>query len=108
VALLAHASWHLQDLHRLYCMLMCCLLLSRDAVPPDITGQLSVSPASIIVKSNAQVTFTMKFTTALQVTAGTVKLFTCTAAGDPQQYLADMRGDSASSVCSTSLALQGP
>jgi hypothetical protein len=51
----------------------------------------------------------MKFTAALPVTAGTVKLFTCSAAGDPQQYLADIQADSAasSSSISANLALQG-
>jgi hypothetical protein len=62
------------------------------------------------VKSAAQIIFTMKFHTALPVTAGTVKLYTCTAAGKPLQHLAEMymQGDSAGSMYSASLALQDP
>jgi hypothetical protein len=51
----------------------------------------------------------LKFSTILSATAGTVKLFTCSAAGDPQQYIADMQPkETGGSSYSASLALQGP
>jgi hypothetical protein len=74
-----------------------------------MSGYLSVSPASVIVMSAVKVDFTMKFNASLLATAGPSKLFTCSAAGDPLQYLSDMQLAAAGgSTYSASLALQGP
>jgi hypothetical protein len=74
-----------------------------------LTGKLLVTPASIIVKSQVQVDFIMKFNASLSATAGPVKLFTCSATDDPLQYLSVMQTAAASANSySASLAMQGP
>lgn len=79
------------------------------AGPEDLTGELSVTPASIIVKSEAQIKLTVKLNASLSAAAGAVKLYTCSAAGDPLQYLSDMQPTATGgSTYSASLALQGP
>jgi hypothetical protein len=74
-----------------------------------VSGALSVTPTNIIAESEVQINFTMKFNSTLSAKAGPVKLFTCSAAGDPLQYLTDMLpAATAGSTYLASLALQGP
>uniref|UniRef100_A0A383WDU4 Tyrosine-protein kinase ephrin type A/B receptor-like domain-containing protein n=1 Tax=Tetradesmus obliquus TaxID=3088 RepID=A0A383WDU4_TETOB len=74
----------------------------------DITGVLSIALSSVIVKSKAQIVFSMRFNASLSAAAGPVKLFSCSAAGDPLQLLTDMQlTASGGSSYSASLDLQG-
>lgn len=61
------------------------------AVPQNFTGQPSLSPANIIVNSDAAITFTMKFTTELPAAAGHVSLFSSTGHINPELHLKDMQ-----------------
>uniref|UniRef100_A0A383V6H4 Sushi domain-containing protein n=1 Tax=Tetradesmus obliquus TaxID=3088 RepID=A0A383V6H4_TETOB len=64
---------------------------SADKVPQNFTGQPSLSPANIIVNSDAAITFTMKFTTELPAAAGHVSLFSSTGHINPELHLKDMQ-----------------
>jgi hypothetical protein len=74
-----------------------------------VSGTLSIAPASIIVKSDAQISLAMKFNASLPAEAAPVKLFTCSAAGDPLQYITELQQTAADgNAYSASLALHGP
>ncbi|WIA20647.1 hypothetical protein OEZ85_005025 [Tetradesmus obliquus] len=77
--------------------------------PEVFSGVLSTNPTNVIVKSKAQILFTLQFNASLAAAAGPVKLFTCSAAGDPLQYLIDMEPTAPGGITySASLALHGP